>query len=1188
MNMNSPQNTNHDGNHLLYSGFDEAVARMARHTRRTSFYCVPTQQTLPWQFLLSLLAVAMTLVLIPRATAMSRRAPQDSSQHFSVPAKDRMFPSTSSGNGSIKKEAAQPSYSSPILTSNVFEAQGAYTATTPSAPAALGEAAYLASSAFNTVSPTLEVETTLGTVVHIQVPITNTTDTAIEPMLFEGNKTPPLGVPPQAAMPEPTQRMLAPTQPTRVDKQIMRDLAAAPDKHTDFFVFLREQPDLSGAYAIEDWGTRGWYVYQALQQHAQQSQKKLRRWLDEEAIAYTPLWIVNALIVYGTEADVNALAAHEDVAVLQATYTVSLDTGTSGPLPDTPSMGLPLAGTGNCDPDRNGICWNIAQVGADRVWHDFGVSGEGITIAHIDSGVKYDHPALRWQYRGYYDPWGYDHRYNWYDPTQWVEIPEDAGNHGTHTMGTIVGRGDGSAEQPSIGMAPGATWIAARGCGSSLCKAQDLYLAAEWLLAPTKPDGTDPRPDLRPHIINNSWASGSGDDKSYADFIKAWRAAGIFPVFAAGNTSSNKTCGSIASPADYSFVLGVGATNSSDKLASFSRIGPTVDGRMKPDMTAPGASITSSYAGSGLSYGTLNGTSMAAPHVSGVVALLWSANPDLIGDYDSTYAILINTARPITDASYNTLSAFTDCQADVIPNNIYGYGIVDAYAAIQMARVDVPWLELPEEPSAIAPGESGTLTVTLDSGQVVQPGRYYARLLVGSDDLGESLLTIPITFTVGLTDTNARLRGRVVDATTNTPLVATVQVHDGPRVNVEDDDGGRFDIRLPIEPAPETPPYTTYPITTVYTNPYTYTPPIVPTVYTTYTLSADALGYVRKTQVVSLSAGMEQTMIFTLTLDRAKVAVNTEPVSATLDFGESLRGVKTLRNVGTLPLDYAITLQTGPFGVWRSDEDEGVASEWVTLPVDRAPITLADDESSAPLSLGFAFPYATGVFTQVQVVSNGILVFGEPTKTDGFIPWCPPIPETDYGAIMPLRADLNPEEGGTIRYGNVGEGFVVTYEKVPLFDKPEQQFTFQVVLGDDGSIRFNYRDITPLPRDVSVGLQFSSEDVQTIGCGMSIPITSGLTLDLRPQPDSTQWLDVAEWGVIDGNIDEHIIFGTLEPGGHVDVPFMLNWASPQYEQPYRSFIVIESNDLQQPVIQVPLQIWTRRAPHEVYLPLVAR
>lgn len=971
----------------------------------------------------------------------------------------------------------------------------------------------------------------------------------------------------------------------------MRDLAAAPDKHTDFFVFLREQPDLSAAYAIDDWGTRGWYVYQTLHHHAQQSQEKLRRWLDEENIAYNPLWIVNALIVHGTEADVNALAAHEDVAMLQANYTVSLDTGTSGPLQHTPSMGLPLAGVGNCNPDNNGTCWNVAKVGADRVWHDFGVSGQGITVAHIDSGAKYDHPALRWQYRGYYDPWGYDHRYNWYDPTQLVEVPEDAGNHGTHTMGIMLGRGDGSADQPSIGVAPGATWIAARGCGSSLCKAQDLYLAAEWLLAPTKPDGTDPRPDLRPHIINNSWASGSGDDQEYAGFTKAWRAAGIFPVFAAGNTSSNKTCGSISSPADYSFVLGVGATNSNDNIASFSRIGPTLDGRLKPDITAPGASIASSYAGSGLSYGTLNGTSMAAPHVSGAVALLWSANPELIGDYDSTYAILISTARPITDMSYSESSAFADCQADMIPNNIYGYGIVDAYAAVQMARVDVPWLDIPDTTSTIAPGESGTVPVTLDSRQVAQPGRYHARLLVGTDDLGESLLTIPITFTVQLTDTNARLQGRVVDETTNTPLVATVQVHDGPRVDIEENDGGRFDIRLPVEPAPKPNPYTVYPTNTIYTNPYTYTPPTIPpipTVYTTYTLSADALGYVRKTQVISLSAGMEQTMVFTLSLDKAKIDVNTDPVSATLDFGESLRSVQTIRNVGTLPLNYDLTLQTGPFGVWRSDEEQGPASEWVALPVDRAPITLADDDSSGPLSLGFVFPYATRTFTQVHVLSNGLLVFGEPTETQGFIPWCPPIPETDYSAIIPLRADLNPEAGGTIRYGNTRDGFVVTYEQVPLFDKPEQQFTFQVVLRNDGRIRFNYRDIAPLPKDVSVGLQFSDEAVQTIGCGMSIPITSGLTLDLRPQPDSTQWFHLIEREVVDGNLFENGVYGTLDPGGQVEVPLMLNWVSHQYEQPYRSFIVLESNDIQQPVIQVPVQIWTRRAPHEVFLPLVVR
>ena len=146
--------------------------------------------------------------------------------------------------------------------------------------------------------------------------------------------------------------------------------------------------------------------------------------------------------------------------------------------------------------------WGVSNIKADQVWKQYGVRGDGIVVASIDSGVQFDHPALVDSYRGYDAATGqFDNDYNWLDVSGISEFPTDGNGHGTHTMGTMVGD-DGGANQ--IGVAPGARWIAANGCCPS---DQALVESAQWMLAPTRVDGTAPDPAQRPNIINNSWGS---------------------------------------------------------------------------------------------------------------------------------------------------------------------------------------------------------------------------------------------------------------------------------------------------------------------------------------------------------------------------------------------------------------------------------------------------------------------------------------------------------------------------------------------------------------------------------------------------------------------------------------------------------------------------------------------------------
>lgn len=316
----------------------------------------------------------------------------------------------------------------------------------------------------------------------------------------------------------------------------------------------------------------------------------------------------------------------------------------------------------------DGVEWNISQIHAPDAWA-LGYDGTGTVVASIDTGVEWDHPALKEKYRGF-DPAHPNepmHEFNWYDATTGSEAPYDDLEHGTHVTGTMVGSEPDGKNQ--IGVAPGAKWIAVKAFSEDGGTDADLLDAGEWILAP-KDDAGNPHPEKAPDVVNNSWGGGPGLDDWYKDVVNAWRAADIFPEFSAGNTDLFNPGGegSIANPANYQEAFATGATDQNNKLGSFSLQGPSPYGVMKPDIAAPGVNIRSSIPGKGYEDGW-NGTSMAGPHVSAVVALLRQAQSDLSAE--QIEQILINTAKPLTDQQFPES-----------PNNGYGAGLVDAREAI--------------------------------------------------------------------------------------------------------------------------------------------------------------------------------------------------------------------------------------------------------------------------------------------------------------------------------------------------------------------------------------------------------------------------------------------------------------------------------------------------------------------------
>ena len=427
------------------------------------------------------------------------------------------------------------------------------------------------------------------------------------------------------------------------------------------FVILRDQADLAKAVTIDDYDERRAYVYNQLVEHANRTQAGLRAQLEARNRDYQPYYLVNALEVTGGPFLRAWLESQPEVDRVLANPILR-------PLPEPP---LPAQGSARAPATPE---WNLTLIGADQVWKDLGITGEGVVIGQSDSGVQGDHPELAASYRGA----GQGDDYNWYDPWNGSIQPVDIGGHGTHTLGSIVGE--------RVGVARGATWIGCVNLARNLGNPAYYLDCMQFMLAPF-PQGGDPLRDGDPArgamVLNNSWGCPEVegcDPASLEPAVQALRDAGVFVVVSAGNSGYNG-CGSVSDPpAIYANVYTVGAVDSASRIADFSSIGPvTVDGsnRIKPDIAAPGVGVLSSYPNS--SYEYAGGTSMAGPHVVGVVALMWSANPDLIGDIDGTIAILNETARPYR----GSLPACAQGQGT--PNVVVGHGVVDAYAAVQRA-----------------------------------------------------------------------------------------------------------------------------------------------------------------------------------------------------------------------------------------------------------------------------------------------------------------------------------------------------------------------------------------------------------------------------------------------------------------------------------------------------------------------
>lgn len=505
---------------------------------------------------------------------------------------------------------------------------------------------------------------------------------------------------------------------------------------------------------LDDRDERRELVTDTLRQVAEATQGELLAYLDEQQSRGTvgerirTLWLTNVIGVDATADVVREIAARADVAYVNHNPKRDVFLEAKPEAKPAPKAGGP----------RGSTTCGVDLVRAPEVWADFSITGDGVVVSVIDTGVCYNHSDLQNQMwvnpgedldndgvlfdpddvngidddgNGFVDDFhGWDHDNNDNDPM-------DQNGHGTHVAGTVAGDGSGGQQ---TGVAPGAKIMANR-VGTSFSDEMDVWQAMQYAA------------DNSADVISMSlgWPHSVAPDRA------TWRAncdntiaAGTIMSIAAGNEGSCcRPFDAVRCPGSVPSVITVGAVDCGDTIASFSSRGPVTwqdiapyndfpypPGLTKPTISGPGVSTTSAAVCSG--YTDLSGTSMATPHNSGVIALMLEANPALTEDL--VELILGQTAVDLGPAGQD---------------EDYGFGRIDAYEAVTIA-IDPPNPEI--------------FSVSPDHGNNTNPTTV---TITGEDFLGEVVVTwdgVPAPFANRINDTT------IIASTPVSPVLGDVDL----------------------------------------------------------------------------------------------------------------------------------------------------------------------------------------------------------------------------------------------------------------------------------------------------------------------------------------------------------------------------------------------------------------------------
>ena len=780
-----------------------------------------------------------------------------------------------------------------------------------------------------------------------------------------------------------------------------------PEQVVSVLVYLAEQVNLSAiTHEMDNQDAtlrhRHEVVVRALQDKATATQGGLIARLSRLKAGgriedFRPFWITNAIRVDATKVEVEEIAARSDVARVYCNYNIELiepvEVGKSG-------GGIITA-----------VEIGVEAVRAPEVWA-LGITGAGVLVANMDTGVEGSHPALADRWAGVADPRYEGHpEWAWYDPYAGQnDFPYDSHGHGTHTMGSVTGASPTTGD--TVGVAPGAYWMASgpidRGGGIPRTVA-DAILSFEWMVDPDGDPGTNW--DV-PAVCSNSWGVTTGHgyppcDELFWSYLDACEAAGTVILFSAGNEAYS----GLRRPADRATddyrtcaVAAVDANDPDWPIASFSSRGPTYctpDGTaaIKPDIAAPGVNVRSCYPGGG--YTSMSGTSMASPHVNGVVALIRQANPNL--SVEMVKQIIYDTAFDLGNPG---------------EDNDYGWGMIDAYEAVTMAMTDFGYVD-------------GYVTDATNSDPLQANVEIVGSMIsVQADEEGYYILGAPAESTYTL---RASLFGYFSEEQS---------------IYVVTDDTVSLDFQL--EPVP--PPLLSY-------EPSSFNVSVQPgdVEERSLTIYNDGEGPLYYT----LSAATDNRLLLNSRAgspipERRREAIGYRPA----DPGKAGTG-----NEPYLPP--VITDEGGPdnFGyVWiDSDEPDGPSFNWIDISSIGIIIDFGadiDDGNSGPIPLGFTFPFYGTDFNSINVCTNGWASFTDETSVEFGNPPIPN-PEAPNNMLAAFYDDLNFEYGGTgYFYTNSVDSAVITWDHVEDW-RQEGMFTFQIILSRPAGITYQYLEMGP-------------------------------------------------------------------------------------------------------------------------------
>ena len=907
---------------------------------------------------------------------------------------------------------------------------------------------------------------------------------------------------------------------TRLQEEISK---ANPDDYIRVLVLLRDQVDvvsLDEQFYRESVSIpqRVNQLINQLQEKASQTQVNLLSYLEEKTRSgrvyqYESFWIANLVMVEAKLDVINALMFRLDVSQIDLDAILELD--------------KPVEVTEGVPEGTESVEAGLKIINAHLLWA-MGITGQGRLVMGIDTGVQLQHPALQYKWRGNHVPYNQA----WFDPSGGTTTPNDCDYHGSHTMGTMVGRSTTTAD--TVGVAIDAEWIAAKTICSSPHTSNSIA-AFQWAM---NPDGNPATTDDMPDVISNSWYDPDVTNECsgiYKTTFDALEAAGIAVVFSAGNAGPNAS--TITKPknintnnvnifcvANINGASWLGGSN--DPITSSSSRGPSVCGGtgsllIKPEVSAPGTSVRSCNSSSGYTLAT--GTSMAAPHVAGAVALLKQAFPSLTG-------------RQILEALYNTARDLGTVGED----NTYGTGLIDVYAAFLSLGT----------PDTTSPDPIVNLTVInpTSNSLTLQWTVPYDSTLNGvtNYDIRYSLYPI-FDETTFNNATPLIFQGTPGNyGSTETFIVSGLNFSTSYHFSIKSRDmwGNWSNISNPGSG-------TTWIAPQLVVNPLTINQLLAPQTTVTDTIT------------ISNITALPSTLDFTVSLEN-----NTFP--------DGLIEVKLLpKNKFSEVNDYnsdkeiqsgnngvSIEGQGGPdlFGYkWiDSNDPNGPQYTWYNITTNPSAVQVTfpngnlDDGWTNAISIGFPFEFYGNQYNNLYLSTNGFLSFNalsSSSVTNAAIPST----GSPNNIIAPFWDDLDGRTQGTVHYLLDNDKFYIQFTNWQKYNATGS-LTFQMVLYSNGRIMFYYNNMNATLTSATVGIENSTgTDGLQIAYNAAY-VSNGLAVKISSDPD---WLS------------NNISSGTIYNGNFVDL--VLTFKSEDYPLGnYSMDLIINSNDPLNSVITVPV------------------